>query len=124
MGSENPLLLNVDSDKEVYAHFIPNTAAVALRSSAVSDIIENPEDYNLYSQDQLQDLALGAPVISKDAITGEVTIGINVKESSDLEGGWTEIDLENSDVSIHNNQIEIDMDANSDKKFFRFYPSE
>ena len=124
VGSENPLLLNVDSDKEVYAHFIPNTAAVALRSSAVSDIIENPEDYNLYSQDQLQDLALGAPVISKDAITGEVTIGINVKESSDLEGGWTEIDLENSDVSIHNNQIEIDMDANSDKKFFRFYPSE
>lgn len=124
VGSENPLLLNIDSDKEVYAHFIPNTAAVALRSTAVSDIIENPEDYNLYSQDQLQDLALGAPVISKDAVTGKVTIGINVKESSDLEGEWTEIDLENSDVSIYNNQIEINMDANSDKKFFRFYPSE
>ena len=82
VGSDNPLNLSVDTDKELFAHFIPNTAATALRSSAVSDIIQNPDLYNLYTEDdieeQLLDLVLGAPVISKDDVTGKMTLGINI----------------------------------------------
>jgi hypothetical protein len=127
VGSDNPLSLSVDTDKELSAHFIPNTAATALRSSAVSDIIQNPDLYNLYTEDdieeQLQDLALGVPVISKNDTTGKVTLGINIQQSSDL-GNWSSIDLQSSDVSIANDKIEIDVDVATDKKFFRFSPSE
>ena len=73
-------------------------------------------------EEQLQDLALGAPVISKDDVTGKMTLGINIEQSSDL-GNWSPIDLQGSDVSITNDKIEIDVDVATDKKFFRFSPS-
>ena len=88
--------------------------------------IINFEKLYLYTEDdieeQLQDLALGAPVISKDDVTGKMTLGINIEQSSDL-GNWSPIDLQGSDVSITNDKIEIDVDVATDKKFFRFSPS-
>ena len=78
----------------------------------VDEITNNPSVYNLYSIEDIKDLRAGSTMI--EIHDGQATLTMEVEESDDL-GVWT-----NGSAT----SIQIPIDAEAGKKFFRFKMAE
>jgi len=117
-GSNNPLSLNVDSDKDVTAHFIPDSAASSFEASGKNSVLSNPNTYGLYEENQLRAMAVGRPFLSVDTETNKVTVGFGLKESSNL-STWDDVMIQSSATFIRNGQIEVELSVDADAKFYQ-----
>lgn len=119
VGSQNPLMLNVDSNKSLTGHFIPSTAADSFTDAAVQSIVAAPEEFGLFTAEQFQDLAMGAPLLEKDPTTGVMNLSIQLQESTTLQG-WLDVTPDPGDVSVVDGKLKIEITPQGDAEFFRF----
>ena len=78
----------------------------------MNEILSNPSVYNLYRVEDLQDLRAGSTMI--EIVDGQANVSMEIEQSDDL-GIWT-----NGGAST----LQIPIDAETGKKFFRFKMTE
>jgi hypothetical protein len=118
VGSANPLQLNMDNSKTVTANFIPNAAADSIAATAVQEVINDPNTHGLYTPDQMRDLALGRPVLERDPATGKFRLKLGVQKSTNL-NQWQTLPVTGADVSVNNNDIQVEFTSPDGAAFFR-----
>ncbi|MCB1132378.1 MAG: hypothetical protein KDN05_14720, partial [Verrucomicrobiae bacterium] len=118
VGSANPLNLNMDSSKSVTAHFIPATAADSLAAAAVQAVIDDPNPLGLFTADQMRGLALGRPVLTKDPVTGKMSLDLALKRSTDLTG-WAPYTLAPEDVDVVEGGLNVEITPEGNAAFYR-----
>lgn len=136
VGSANPLTVSMDSSKTVKAHFIPAGAANTIatnsaealglvpesrlteeRQNTLNEVAANPNLFNLYNRDQMHRLALGSPVLEKNASTGKMTLSLGMKRSTDLTN-WADMPVGSSDVSVTNGKMSIQVTPQGNAAFY------
>lgn len=136
VGSANPLSVAMDNSKTVKAHFIPAGAAdtiatnsaealglvpesrlTAERQNTLNEVAANPNLFNLYNRDQMHGLALGSPVLEKNASTGKMTLSLGMKRSTDLTN-WADMPVGSSDVSVTNGKMSIQVTPQGNAAFY------
>ena len=136
VGSTNPLTVAMDSSKTVKAHFIPAGAANTIatnsaealglvpvsrltveRQNTLNEVAANPNLFNLYNRDQMHSLALGSPVLEKNASTGKMTLSLGMKRSTDLTN-WADMPVGSSDVSVTNGKMSIQVTPQGNAAFY------
>lgn len=122
VGSNNPFSLVVDSNKNVIANFVPDSAVNKFTSDAIQSVVTDPNSYNLYREDQIRMLHSNNPLLKIE--NDKATLSISVSESSELESGWHDLDLSNSNVQVDGANLEIEFDTNSTSGFYRIITSE
>jgi hypothetical protein len=123
VGSANPLTLRVDNDKNVQAVFIPTSAATAISTTAVQNVVANPNSYGLYRSEQMRSMALGKPVLQIDQSTGKVKIQFGLKQSQNLQS-WSDVDLSNTQLFIRNGKLEVEIAPLGNAAFYKIFGSE
>lgn len=137
VGSENPLELTMDIDKEVHANFVPEAAALAIltsedaefdlfsaeeveaeRDAAIQDVLDDPNPYDLFREDQMHDLALGRPLLERDPNTGKMNLSLQLLGSTDLTE-WLPITVLPEGLEAHDGEIRIEVEADEDTAFYR-----
>lgn len=137
VGSANPLGLNMDTGKTVKAHFVPQEAAAAIatraatslglvpssriqeeRTATLNEVANNPNSFGLYSRDQMHGLALGATLLEKDPATGQMTLRLAVKRSTDL-SNWSELGINGPEVGVKNGKIDVKITPQGNAQFYR-----
>jgi hypothetical protein len=118
VGSANPLELTVDSDKDVQAHFIPDTAATSFVTAGQNAVLADPNAFNLYNENQLRTMAIGSPVLSVDRATNTLTVGFGLRQTDDL-SNWSNVNVQASQTFIRNGNIEVDITVDADAKFYQ-----
>lgn len=117
VGSANPLTVNMDSSKAVMAHFIPTVAADTLAASGKQEVLNDPNAYSLYTQDQLKGMALGNTLFKKDSITGKMSFTLNLMKSTDMQN-WGRLILPEGDVSVKDGSVEIQITPEDNAAFY------
>jgi hypothetical protein len=79
-----PALVNTYYANAYAAGLYNQAQCDAMRTTGRNDVINNPGNYNLFSQTQLQALCVGAPMLSKDPTSGQFKLTIQVDKSTDL----------------------------------------
>jgi hypothetical protein len=110
VGRDNPLILSMDSDKNVVATFIPKTTADALAAELAST-------QGYYTRSQINDLAMGRPVISKDVMTGDLKISLGLIRSTNLKD-WSNVNIDMPSVSVENGQLKLRVAPQNGAEFY------
>jgi hypothetical protein len=110
VGRDNPLTLRMDSDKSVVATFIPKTTADALAAELAST-------QGYYTRSQIEDLAVGLPVISRDTASGKFGISFGLLKSGNL-ANWTDVTINSPDVTVENGQVRLQLTTQQDIEFY------
>ena len=108
---------------------ISDGLAIQLAALGFDPLVNNPdlvaalgiytEEGGLFTAEQLQALALGAPVLSRDSSTGEFTLRIRLEKSTDLET-FTAFDFESPGTTINTDgEIEFTFTSSDNAAFFR-----
>ena len=137
VGSANPLSLNMDSGKTVKAYFIPQAAAstIATNSAAalglvpasrvteeralvISEVTGNPNAFGLYNRSQMQGLALGQPVLERDAQTGKMSLSLGVKVSTDLQV-WNNLGVATGDATVSGGKVKLSVTPQGNAMFYK-----
>lgn len=113
VGSANPLTLNVDSDKEVTAVFIPESAALSLGAG----ILDNPNEFNLFTPEQIHAMHVNQPVVERDPVTEKLTIRLGLFQSQNLTD-WTPVNLQSSEMFIRNGKVEFEVTPSTGGMFY------
>lgn len=91
----------------------------ANRFAGQVDVIEAPNDFNLYTLSQLQALAVGAPLLERDA-GGMFTLTLGLQKSNDLRTGFEEFPADFSQISVDaQGRVKIRFGASGNPVFFR-----
>ena len=123
VGSANPLQLNMDTSKTVTANFIPVGAADFIAEAAVQSVINDPNTHGLYTPDQMRTLALGRPVLERNPATGKFLLKLGVQKSTNL-NQWLTLPVAGPNVSVNNNDIQVEFASPDGAAFFRVEGSE
>ena len=138
VGSANPLTVLMDSSKTVTANFVPDDAADAIAlaraaalnlvpqsevDAAVQEVLNSPNNYDLFTTDQMHGLALGRPVLEKDPITGQMHLQLGLRRTSDLQI-WQELSLPEGDVGVSGGKVDIQITPEGNAAFYRLEGSE
>ncbi len=126
VGSENPLSLIIDSGKNVAANFIPEEAAeyLAVATAAdlglvpLADVTSDPDQFGLYTRDQLQGLAIGQPLIARDSVSGKMNLRLGFARSADLQS-WFNLDVGLTEVTVEDGQVTICIEPQGNAEFYR-----
>ena len=113
VGRDNPLILKMDSDKTVTAHFIPKATADALTAELAST-------QGYYTRTQLQELAIGRPFLAKDQGTGKIGLTFGLLKSTTLNNitNWSNMTINSSDVIIENGKVKLQLAPTNDIEFY------
>jgi len=123
VGSANPLLLRVDSNKTVQANFVPTTATTSFFNNGVQTVVSDPSTYGLYGPEEIQSMAMEQPLVTIDPISRRGRIQFGVKQSQNLTN-WTDLDIQSADVLIRNGKLEVEFTRSGRAAFYRVFGSE
>ncbi len=123
VGSANPLLLSVDSNKTVQANFVPTTATTNFFNNGVQTVVGNPNPYGLYNAQQMRSMAMGSPVLEINPTNGKGTIQFGIKQSQNLTN-WSDMPINGADVFIRNGKLEIEFSRSGNAAFYQLLGSE
>lgn len=123
VGSANPLLLSVDSNKTVQANFVPTTATTNFFNNGVQTVVGNPNPYGLYNAQQMRSMAMGSPVLEINPTNGKGKIQFGIKQSQNLTN-WSDMPINGADVFIRNGKLELDFTPVGNAAFYRVFGSE
>jgi len=114
VGSDNPVQVTVDSEKNIQAHFIPDAAAEQLAAQKAAQ-------GGFYTRDQIHNLEVGNLVLDVDSTTGKARIGVQLQETSDLSNpNWQPVSVTTGDLDIGaDGTVGIKASATGNAKFFR-----
>jgi hypothetical protein len=123
VGSANPLLLSVDSNKTVQANFVPTTATETFFDEGVQTVVASPNSFGLYNAQQMRSMAMGQPVLEIDPATGKGKIQFGIKQSQNLTN-WSDLSINSADVFIRNGKLEVEFTRSGNAAFYRVLGSE
>ena len=113
VGSENPLSLSMDSSKTVKAHFLEVDIADSIA-------LDSRERLGLYTPDQMEDLALGNPVLRRNPENGKMSLFMGVMQRQSLtEGDWTDMVINSAEVFIEGGKVRVDITPSGNAAFYR-----
>lgn len=113
VGSENPLTLSMDSSKTVKAHFLEVDIADSIA-------LDSRERLGLYTPDQMEDLALGNPVLRMNPDSGKMSLFMGVLQRQSLtEGDWADVPIQGADVFIEGGKVRVDITPSGNAAFYR-----
>lgn len=137
VGSANPLSVGMNSGKTVKANFVPTSAAQVIAANAatslglvpnsriaeerlatLNEVANNPNSFGLYNKDQMHGLALGSPVLEKNAQTGKMTLKLGMKRSSNLQT-WSDLGVVSGDVSVSSGKLNLSITPQGNAAFYR-----
>ena len=84
-----------------------------------SGVLENPNQYGLYSLSQVQTINVGTPLLTKDLATGKCKLTVGVQKSSDLVNFVPMVIPEGSAVINSQGEIEFEFNSADSAAFFR-----
>ncbi|MCX6953866.1 MAG: hypothetical protein NTV51_17085, partial [Verrucomicrobia bacterium] len=91
----------------------------ASRTAGQNDVTSSPATYSLYSLSQLQNLQVGTPVITKDAVSGKWKLTIGLQKSTDLTN-YSDFAFVSANTSVNSSgQIEFLFTVPETNAFFR-----
>ncbi len=136
VGSANPLTLAVDSNKAVKAHFVPEEAAEALalmaaanlglvpesrigeeRAAVLAEVSGDPNAFGLYNPDQIQTLALGRPLLTRNPESGKMLLSLGLKRSANLVD-WSDLSVSSPDVEFQQGRILFSIQPQGNAQFY------
>lgn len=123
VGSANPLLLSVDSNKTVQANFVPTTATTNFFNNGVQSVVTNPNTFGLYNAQQMRSMAMGSPVLAINPTNGKGKIQFGIKQSQNLTN-WSDLSINSADVFIRNGKLEVEFTRSGNAAFYRLMGSE
>jgi hypothetical protein len=127
VGSANPLLLSVDSNKTVQANFVPTTATSNFFNngvqSGVQSVVTNPNSFGLYNAQQMRSMAMGSPVLEINPTNGKGKIQLGIRQSQNLTN-WSDLSINSADVFIRNGKLEVEFTRSGNAAFYRVLGSE
>jgi len=103
----------MDSSKTVKAHFLEENIAdnIALNSR---------ERLGLYTPEQMEDLALGNPVLRMNQGNGKMSLFMGVLQRQSLsEGDWADVQINSADVFIEGGKVRVDITPSGNAAFYR-----
>ena len=118
VGSANPLLLAVDSNKSVQANFVPTTATTNFFNNGVQTVVGSPNSYGLYNSSQMRSLAMGKPVLEINPTNGKGKIQFGIAQSQNLTN-WSDLNINSADVFIRNGKLEVEFTKSGNAAFYR-----
>lgn len=136
VGSANPLTVSMDTSKTVKAHFIPAAAANTIainaaeslglvpfamlattRQETLNEVAANPNLFGYYNPSQVQNLALGKPLLDKDPVTGKMYLRLGLRHSADLQS-WQDVIINNVDLSVSGGKLEVKVTPQGNAAFY------
>ena len=103
-----------EQDVTLVASFIANTT----RDGWINDAIEAKiEKGDLITSDQLQVMAMEAPVIAVE--DGVAKVGVSLKSATSLDGEWTQVEAEEAEVT-DDGVISVSVPADEKAAFYKF----
>lgn len=115
-GSEATLTFTMPEETvTLVANFFPKALQQSWNETYVQSQIRAGE---LITSDQLQEMALSAPVIEvKD---GSATVGISVVKASSVDGEWEAVELESNATTVESDKIQVSLPADEKAAFYKF----
>lgn len=108
-GSANPLTVTADGAMRIQAHFIPQATLEAILAEG-----------GYFTEEQLRDLAFGAPVIAVE--DDAVRVGFRLRKAATLsgDGAWQDALPENVELDEANGVITVTLPKEGNAAFYRF----
>ncbi len=92
---------------------------LGVQSGGGSDVLTNPNSYDLYTLDQVQALNVGTPLLARDAVSGKFKLTVKAKKSMDLKT-FTDLPFSAGDAVINSNgEMEFQFASPDNAAFFR-----
>ena len=117
VGNDNPLSVSMDTSKSVEAHFIEITTADAI-------VFNSRDRLGLYSPSDITADMIGEIDVTDTLINRNeddsfrVSFGLS-RATSLGSNDWSDISIQNSDISIESGKLNIDVDSAGDVMFYR-----
>lgn len=108
-GSANPLTVTAEGTMRIQAHFIPQATLEAILAEG-----------GYFTEEQLRDLAFGAPVIAVE--DDAVRVGFRLRKAATLsgDGAWQDALPENVELDEANGVITVTLPKEGNAAFYRF----
>lgn len=108
-GSANPLTVTAEGAMRIQAHFIPQATLEAILAEG-----------GYFTEEQLRDLAFGAPVIAVE--DDAVRVGFRLRKAATLsgDGAWQDALPENVELDEANGVITVTLPKEGNAAFYRF----
>lgn len=108
-GNANPLTVTAEGAMRIQAHFIPQATLEAILAEG-----------GYFTEEQLRDLAFGAPVIAVEADV--VRVGFRLRKAATLsgDGAWQDALPENVELDEANGVITVTLPKEGNAAFYRF----
>ena len=119
----NPLILVVDTNKTIQATFIQSTSGGESFTNGVQSVLKNPNNFGLYTSDQIRSMAIGKPVLQINPQTGKGKILFSLRQSDDL-GSWNDLPVSSADVFVRDGKLEVEFTPAGKAAFYRLLGSE
>jgi hypothetical protein len=92
---------------------------LGMQSGGGSDVLTNPNSYDLYTLDQVQALNVGTPLLARDAVSKKFKLTVKAKKSKDLKT-YTDLPFSAGDAVINGNgEMEFQFASPDNAAFFR-----
>ena len=117
VGNDNPLSVSMDTSKSVEAHFIEITTADAI-------VFNSRDRLGLYSPSDITADMIGEIDVTDTLINrnedNSFSLSFGLSRTTSLgSNDWSDISIQNADVSIESGKLNIDVDSAGDVMFYR-----
>lgn len=104
-------------DEQVRQQVLAETAVETARQQLLTEVNENPNLFDLFRADQIQGMALGRPLLTKNPQDGKMHLQLGLRRSANL-ADWVDHALGLGDVRVEQGRLILSIQPQGDAQFY------